>query len=215
MPWLEQLRTANWNLAGWLVLGAYVLGCFASGYYLVRWRTGQDLREFGSGSVGARNAGRILGVPGFLLTLIGDVAKGALAVWAAQHMTQDERLVALAMVAVVVGHIWPVQLRFRGGKGIATSLGALLVYDYHLAFAFVICFVAFFVVFRRTVLPGLFGFACIPLVSLYRDHEAAKLVCISMLAVLVFITHRKNIQEEILSLAERRQTNAKINKRQL
>jgi len=151
MPWLEQLRTANWNLAGWLVLGAYVLGCFASGYYLVRWRAGQDLRELGSGSVGARNAGRILGVPGFLLTLIGDFAKGALTVWAAQHLTQDERLVALAMVAVVVGHIWPVQLRFRGGKGIATSLGALLVYDYHLALAFVICFAAFFLLVRSAV----------------------------------------------------------------
>jgi hypothetical protein len=44
MPWIEQLRTADWSLAGWLVLGAYALGCFTTGYYLVRWRTGRDIR---------------------------------------------------------------------------------------------------------------------------------------------------------------------------
>jgi glycerol-3-phosphate acyltransferase PlsY len=215
MPWLEQLRTADWILAGWLVLGAYLSGCFTTGYYLVRWRTGQDLRETGSGSVGAKNAGRVLGVPGFVLTVSGDFAKGMFAVWVARHFTQDDRLVALAMLAVVAGHVWPAQLRFRGGKGIATSLGALLIYDYHLAFAFLILFGGVFAVFRKTVLPGLFGFVCLPLVSMYLGHEPAKVVCISMLGVLVLATHRKNLQEEILHLAGRRQPNPKINKREL
>jgi glycerol-3-phosphate acyltransferase PlsY len=124
-------------------------------------------------------------------------------------------LVALAMLAVVAGHVWPAQLRFRGGKGIATSLGALLIYDYHLAFAFLILFGGVFAVFRKTVLPGLFGFVCLPLVSMYLGHEPAKVVCISMLGVLVLATHRKNLQEEILHLAGRRQPNPKINKREL
>ncbi len=78
MPWLEQLQSVDWGKGIGVVLGSYVLGCFTTGYYLVRWRTGQDLRGLGSGSVGAKNAGRVLGAMGFLLTLTGDLAKGAL-----------------------------------------------------------------------------------------------------------------------------------------
>src|SRR4051812_39893298 len=112
MSWIDNLHSANWNQAGAIALCAYLLGCFTAGYYLVRMRTGLDIREVGSGSVGARNVSRVLGAGGFLLTLLCDFGKGALAVWAARHYVPDERLAALAMVAVVIGHIWPLPLRF-------------------------------------------------------------------------------------------------------
>ena len=192
-----------------MALGAYSLGCFATGYYLVRMRTGLDIRELGSGSIGARNVGRVLGSIGFLVVLLGDLAKGAFAVWAAGHFTKDDRLVALAMLAVVAGHVWPVQLRFHGGKGIATSLGALLVYDYHLALAFIILFVCAYAVLRKTVLPGLFAFACLPLVSVFLDQEHAKIVAMSVLAGIVLVAHRKNVMEEIWNLLERRNVHPK------
>jgi len=127
MPWIEHWQSPDWSDAGWICLGAYSLGCLTTGYYLVRTRTGQDLRALGSGSVGARNVGRLLGWRGFVLTVLGDFCKGALAVWAARHFTTDDRLVLLAMLAVVAGHVWPAQLHFQGGKGMATTLGALLV----------------------------------------------------------------------------------------
>jgi glycerol-3-phosphate acyltransferase PlsY len=132
MAWMEQLQAANGVQATVCAIGAYALGCFATGYYLVRAVKGQDIRNFDSGSVGARNVGRFLGRMGFLLTVLGDLSKGVLAVWAAHRFTGDNLLAALALLCVVTGHIWPVQLRFHGGKGVATSLGALLVYDYHL-----------------------------------------------------------------------------------
>jgi len=209
MPWIEQLQSANWRLGSSMALGAYSLGCFATGYYLVRMRTGLDIRELGSGSIGARNVGRVLGSIGFLVVLLGDLAKGAFAVWAAGHFTKDDRLVALAMLAVVAGHVWPVQLRFHGGKGIATSLGALLVYDYHLALAFIILFVCAYAVLRKTVLPGLFAFACLPLVSVFLDQEHAKIVAMSVLAGIVLVAHRKNVMEEIWNLLERRNVHPK------
>ena len=121
MAWIEQLQSANWFQATGCALGAYLLGCLATGYYLVRARTGRDIREIDSGSTGARNVGRVLGKTGFGLTVLGDFGKGALAVWGARHWTHDHQLAALAMLAVVAGHIWPAQLRFRGGKGVATS----------------------------------------------------------------------------------------------
>src|SRR6476660_9124333 len=115
MSWIESLRYADWNLASGICLCAYVVGCFTSGYYLVRWLSGKDIRETGSGSVGARNVSRVLGKTGFLLTAALDFFKGVLAVWATRHFTADERLAVVAMLAVVAGHVWPMQLRFHGG----------------------------------------------------------------------------------------------------
>ena len=109
---------------------AYALGSLCAGYYLVRWRTGRDVRLIGSASAGARNAGRLLGPGGFALVLAFDLLKGIAAVvvavacsgWATPRWH-------VVVVAVVVGHVLPVQLGFRGGKGVAPSIGALLAYD--------------------------------------------------------------------------------------
>jgi len=209
MPWIEQIQSANWNQATGISLFAYLLGCFTTGYYLVRLARGHDVRDLGSGNVGAKNVGRILGIPGFLCTLLGDFAKGSLAVWAARHFVKDERLVALALLAVVVGHVWPLQLRFRGGKGIATSLGAVVVYDYHLAVAFVLLFLVAFAFLRKTVLPGLFAFVCLPLVSMYHAQDNISVTTTSALAFLVLLTHRKNVMEEIIHLIEHRAVHTK------
>jgi acyl phosphate:glycerol-3-phosphate acyltransferase len=204
MPWLEQLQSVDWGKGICIALGAYVLGCFTTGYYLVRWRTGQDIRALGSGSTGARNASRILGSRGFVLTLLGDFVKGAFAVAAAHHFTKDDRLMTLSLLAVVAGHVWPLQLGFRGGKGIATSLGALSVYDYHLAAAFVILFGVAAGALRKSVLAGLLAFACLPLVSIYLGNEPPKVVGIAVLAGLVLIAHRRNLTEEVSHFIEHR-----------
>jgi glycerol-3-phosphate acyltransferase PlsY len=209
MPWIEQLRLTNWTRAGCIGLAAYALGCFTTGYYLVRWRTRQDVREVGSGSVGARNVGRLLGRQGFLATMLCDFGKGMLAVWGARHFTTDDRLITLAMLGVVAGHLWPVQLRFRGGKGMATSLGALLVCDWQLAVAFVLLFGGALAVLRKTVLPGLFALACLPFTSLWLGRGAAEVVGCSILAGLVLVAHRRNLAAEISLLLERRQERLK------
>lgn len=211
MVWIEQLQSANWVEAGRISLSAYLLGCCTTGYYLVRSRTGQDIRELGSGSVGARNVSRVLGWSGFVVTLLGDFTKGAFAVWGARLLSNDPHLADFAMLAVVAGHIWPAQLRFRGGKGMATSLGALCVFDFHLALAFGFLFGIGFALMRKTILPGLFAFACLPLVSAWfalspgssADYPG-KVLTISVLTSIVLLAHRRNLLEEILRLMERR-----------
>lgn len=217
MPWIDQLQRANWNQAGGIVLGAYILGCFTTGYYYVRLRTDQDIRDLGSGSVGAKNVGRILGWKGFLVALLGDFAKGAFAVWAAQHFTLDKRLIELSLLAVVAGHVWPIQLRFHGGKGMATSLGGLLVYDYHLALTFAVVFLVAFATMRKTVLPGLFAFVCVPLAStyMYWGPDPARVVSMSVLAGIVLITHRRNLSDEFAHFLERRHAEPKPNRNEL
>lgn len=111
-------------------LGAYALGCLSPGHLLARAR-GLDLRKAGSGSTGARNAGRLLGRKAFVLVFLLDGAKGALAVglaWAFGPPGAD----ALALVAVVAGHVWPAPLGFRGGRGVSPAVGGLLVLSWKL-----------------------------------------------------------------------------------
>jgi glycerol-3-phosphate acyltransferase PlsY len=204
MAWIEHLQSANWFQATGSVLGAYLLGCFAIGYYLVRARTGKDIREIGSGSTGARNGGRVLGKPGFVLTAFGDFGKGALAVWSAREWTNNNHLAALAMLGVVAGHLWPAQLRFRGGKGAATSLGALLVFDYRIALTFAVLFLAGFAVMRKTVFPGMFAFACLPLASLWFNRDGLTATLVAVLSAIILLAHRRNLAEEIVALLARR-----------
>jgi glycerol-3-phosphate acyltransferase PlsY len=215
MSWIEQIQSTNWPEASAIALGAYVLGCFTTGYYLVRRRVGEDIRELGSGSVGARNVGRVLGRPGFAITLIGDFGKGGFAVWAARHFTEDPRLIAVSMLAVVVGHIWPAQLRFHGGKGVATSLGALVIYDFHLAILFAILFGVGLLLVRRVVLAGLFAFASLPWLYAWVGQDSSlehfKICSLVGLATLVWFAHRKNLLEEVCDFLERRHLHPKQN----
>jgi len=204
MQWIESLRSANWNQASGLCFCSYVLGCFTAGYYLVRWLSGKDIREIGSGSVGARNVSRVIGKAGFCATVASDFGKGALVVWLARHFTGDDRLVLLAMLAVVIGHIWPVQLRFHGGKGMATSLGSLVVYDFQIALAFGALFLCLAVLFRRTVLPSLIAMACVPVISMLLGHDSTQAVLLSFWAGLVLVAHRKNLMDELLHASARR-----------
>jgi len=207
---MEHLQSPDWPGAGRIGFASYLLGCFTTGYYLVRFWAGQDIRDIGSGSVGARNVGRALGLPGFMLTLLGDVAKGAFAVWVARRFTHDDRLIALSLVAVAIGHVLPFQLRLRGGKGMATSLGALCVYDLHVALAFACLFAAGFILLRKALVPGLLAFACLPLVTAFLDNDGlglgydpVKVTGIWLLTCVVLIAHRKNMIQEAARFLQR------------
>jgi glycerol-3-phosphate acyltransferase PlsY len=200
MSWIEHLRSTDWNQASAIFLCSYALGCLTAGYYLVRWMAGKDIREIGSGNVGARNVSRVLGKTGFLLTVSFDFCKGILAVWAARHFTTDDSLVIAAMLGVVAGHVWPVQLRFHGGKGMATSVGSLLLYDPHLLLTFLVLFLCLCALLRKTVLPGLFALACVPVASLFIEHAPARVVLLSIWAGLVLLAHRRNFVEEFAQL---------------
>lgn len=205
MDFLHQLRHADWSLVLWVALGAYGLGCLTTGYYLVRIRTGRDLRELGSGSVGARNVGRFLGASGFVITLLGDFGKGMVAVWCALYLTGDKQMAAIALLAATTGHIWPVQLGLRGGKGVMTVVGGLAVYDFRLLL-WLLCFFAIgLVILRKSVVAGLVAFLCLPVVSLsalVRGGNQGGLVdsvTACLIAFLVIFAHRRNIAEELFS----------------
>jgi len=184
-----------------LVVAAYLLGCFTAGYYWVRAWTEQDVRASGSGSTGATNVARLLGGRGFLVTFLLDCAKGVVAAAVARYAHSHHATVALAMLAVVAGHIWPVHLGFRGGKGVATSLGALLIYDYPLLFVVGALVVIPLVLLRNLTLAGMAAFVLAPFTVLLSDRfDLADVFALSGLAVLILIAHRRNIREEVARL---------------
>lgn len=212
MTWIQQIfgQSVPTSHVTSIFLGCYILGCLTTGYYLVRFRLGRDIRAMESGSVGARNVGRVLGMPGFFITLLGDFSKGLLAVAMTRYFTQDDRLTGLAMLAVVMGHIWPLQLGLRGGKGVATSLGALAVYDFYIALAFVTLFAGLYFVFRRTTLAGLTAFAFLPLAAVFMDAGLSRAIVMSILAGMILIAHWRNLLEEFSVFATHRHGQPKI-----
>ena len=215
MALLEQLQSVAWERAAACSAGAYLLGCFATGYYLVRARTGRDIRQVESGATGARNVSRVLGATGFWLTVAGDFGKGALAVWAAGKFSGNDFIAALALLAVVTGHIWPAQLRFQGGKGVATSLGGLLLFDWRLAVTYAALFALLFLLTRRTILPGLFAYACLPFAAHGFEPDPVRTTMVALLAGLVLVAHRNNFVEEIPVLAAWRRVAANPEKPKL
>jgi acyl phosphate:glycerol-3-phosphate acyltransferase len=109
------------------VLGAYLLGAVPFGLVLARFK-GVDVRKAGSGNIGATNVARSAGKALGIVTLVLDAGKGALPVWLAGHVFMlAPEVIAMVGVATVVGHVFPIYLKFKGGKGVATSLGVFLV----------------------------------------------------------------------------------------
>jgi glycerol-3-phosphate acyltransferase PlsY len=109
------------------LLLAYLLGAIPFGYLLVKLRTGQDVRSSGSGNIGATNVLRTTGRVAGVATLLLDIGKGYLAVWIASRLTQGADLwMSLAALSVMAGHAFPVFLKFKGGKAVASCVGAFL-----------------------------------------------------------------------------------------
>jgi glycerol-3-phosphate acyltransferase PlsY len=178
------------------VLG-YVLGCFSTGYYLVRWRTGQDLRTIGSGATGGRNVGRVLGPAGFLVTGAGDLAKSALAVLVPMLLALGPLAIAGAMVGVTAGHVWPLQLGSRGGKGIAPFVGTTGVVAPLALAGGALVGVAVALLARRPNTGGLAGLAATPILALAMGAPVEIVVgCVASLA-LVVVAHLPNLRAEL------------------
>jgi len=109
-----------------IVVISYLIGSIPVGYIVARYLKGVDIRDYGSGNIGATNVFRIMGAKAGLIVLIGDVLKGVLAVLIAKNFGPVPVVTLLASLAVLSGHSWSIFLSFRGGKAIATGYGVLL-----------------------------------------------------------------------------------------
>jgi glycerol-3-phosphate acyltransferase PlsY len=174
---------------------SYLVGCVCFGYYITRYLTGVSLKEIGSHSLGATNVSRVLGKKGFLGTFILDFLKGYFIVSLATYLNFPLPTIFLFSLLVVAGHIWPIQLGFKGGKGISTFLGTIIAINIQLAVTVLIAFSLLFLVVRKFSISGIISFITIP-IFLYFKEYAYLCVFLSILQiVIIFIAHRQNIHE--------------------
>lgn len=177
-----------------VVVVAYLLGSIPFGYLIVRRKMGADIRQTGSGGTGATNVSRRAGKAAGVLTLLLDAAKGSAAVLIAKAAGADDWVIALAAIAALVGHIFPVWLGFHGGKGVATGVGVFLV----LAPIAVLCagviFIAIVALTRYVSLGSITAAVLIPVfVWLQGDLRSVLTAAIAGAALIVF-AHRGNLK---------------------
>jgi acyl phosphate:glycerol-3-phosphate acyltransferase len=177
-----------------VIVGAYLMGGCLTGYYLVRLRCGEDIRQFDSGSAGARNVGRRLGGWAFGLTLLGDLGKGLAAVAVARLLGIGVNATVLVLLAVVAGHLWPLQLGWRGGKGLATAVGGILALHWPTAALLALVALILLLLTRSSMVAGLTATACLPLAAALLKRPGFEVAGLAALAGMVLWGHRQNIR---------------------
>jgi acyl phosphate:glycerol-3-phosphate acyltransferase len=172
-------------------LGAYLLGSVPFGLLLARAGGYGDIRALGSGNIGATNVLRTGNKGLAAATLVLDAAKGAIAVLVAVRF--GPAMAAVAAVAVFLGHLFPVWLGFKGGKGVATGLGVLLAYLWPVGLLALATWLAIAALTRYSSLAALVAAVLAPLYAWLLVHETLRPAIVAILAVLVVIRHAENI----------------------
>lgn len=196
-----------------LVIGSYLLGSVPTGVVLAAALGRQDIRSAGSGNIGATNATRVLGKKIGACTFLGDALKGFIPVLAAQLLLADnaaklQPVAAACGLAAFLGHLYPIYLRFRGGKGVATACGVILGLEPLVIVPLLIVFIAVAAVSRYISLASLASAFTMPLLllatgTLIHPITPAVIVLGFIMAVLIFIKHKSNI-ERLLQGTENR-----------
>lgn len=194
------------------VIFAYFLGGIPFGFLFVRFALGKDIRTMGSGNIGATNVHRSAGGKAGVIVLLLDIAKGFLAVWIAGLLTHNApEALACTAVAVMLGHAFPIFLRFRGGKAVACFIGAFL-YIAPLALLAVLAVFVVVVAFSKYISLGSIAASLLFPIAVWQImHPAPPILIASVFAaLLIVLRHRGNIErlvagtENVFSLRSRR-----------
>lgn len=184
----------------WIPLAAYFLGSIPFGLLIAKLRGRGDIREAGSGNIGAANVTRVVGVGAGVLTLLLDAAKGFLAALLASRFTGGNvTWVTIAGVAAILGHLFPVWLRFRGGRGVATGAGVFLMICPQAVAGAMVLWILVVAFWRYVSLGSIAAAAALPLLTYLLwapGHAPPLVVSIGALlaAGLIIWKHRPNIE---------------------
>jgi glycerol-3-phosphate acyltransferase PlsY len=174
---------------------AYVLGAIPFGYLLVKWTTGRDVRSGGSGNMGATNVLRTTGRAAGIATLLLDIGKGYLAVWIAGRLSnQDVMAMCAATLAVMAGHAFPVFLHFKGGKAVASFVGAFLCLTPLALGAVLVVFVVVVAWTRYISMASVVSAATFPLAVWLMQKDLTMLATALIAGTFIIYKHSSNIQ---------------------
>lgn len=174
------------------VIPFYLLGCFPTGV-LVAKLYGVSIAQKGSGNVGATNVARVIGKKAGIITLLGDALKGVLGVLIAQQVFSSEALISAAGFCVVLGHCLSLPPLLKGGKGVATSIGALSILSPSSALTALIIFLLFFLVSKIVSLSSILAAGAAALFAFCSNLSEERILAIMLIAFLVAVRHHENI----------------------
>jgi len=175
------------------ILAAYLIGAIPVGFLVARAAGSADIRRAGSGSIGATNVLRTLGVLPAVLTLVGDIVKGYLAVTAARAIGTEAWAAAAGAVAAVTGNCWPVFLAFRGGKGVATGLGAFLALIPWAIAPAAALWIVVTAISRYVSLASIVACVSLPVSAALLGYPRHAVIAAVVTAAIIIWRHRKNI----------------------
>ena len=176
-----------------LILFAYLLGGVPFGWILSKRFFGTDVRDKGSGNIGATNVARVAGKGAGLLTLVLDVAKGVLSVLVARAVLPSSQWGAWAGLAAIVGHIFPVYLKFRGGKGVSTALGVFSILVPKAVLVAAGVFLILVLLTRIVSVGSMISPVSLPLCTSFLYRDPTLILVVSIAAVLIFVRHAGNL----------------------
>lgn len=176
-----------------LVLMGYLVGAIPTGYLVCR-ALGVDLRTVGSGNIGTANAYRAAGKGAFIATLVGDLIKGLAPVVAARLVTDNDWTVAAVALAALVGHCWPVYLKFKGGKAVATAAGTAIGLAPPVGLLMFVIWWGVVLISRYTSLAAVFLAVVGPLLFVLTGQPLAYLAYAACACVLILERHKSNIK---------------------
>lgn len=177
------------------ILCSYMLGTIPTGLLVGKMFGKGDIRKQGSGNIGATNTLRVAGKKAGIITLVIDVVKGALPVFiAAEYFsTIETNTYVYCGIAAVVGHMFPIWLSFKGGKGVATAFGAVAAVNADVGIVLMISFIISFLPFRVVSIASLTTTLIATIFAVF-FMEGAQSIMVWVIAVLIFFKHRANIQ---------------------
>lgn len=179
------------------VVIAYLFGSVSSAIIVCKLMRLPDPRGQGSGNPGATNVLRIGGKKAAIITLLGDALKGVIPVLLAKALGADPMYVALAMLAAVIGHLYPIFFRFQGGKGVATVVGSLLALCWPAGLAFIATWLVLAFAFRYASVSSLSAAVLAPLYVWYFNGNTAYYLATLVMCLFVIFRHRSNIEKLI------------------
>lgn len=188
--------------SAWMLLSAYLLGSVPTGYLLGS-LSGVDIRQAGSGNIGATNVARVVGWKPGLITLLADAGKGFIPVFLSVKLGFGFRVSALTALATFIGHLFPVFLKFKGGKGVATALGAFAGFAPLATAVLILVFACVATVSRLISLASLAAAALAPVVLWLFSYPQPFLWMSLVMGTLITVRHRENIGRLISGDEER------------
>ncbi len=179
-----------------LLIGSYMLGTVLTASIISKFFYKKNIQVEGSGNPGARNAGRVLGKKAFVATFIGDALKGAVAVLVARWLGFAAPVELLALFAVMLGHNYPAWLKFRGGMGVSTFIGGMLVFNPLMFAVFVGVFAVLYPFVKSFTIAGLSAVVWMPILVLIFSYGIPMFLIACLLAVLLLFAHREDLKEK-------------------